>query len=64
MLGIHIDHFYAFWLEPLENDKTREHFEMCYIGVESAESKDFKNTRENNFKFWQKIMMEDVNAKG
>ncbi len=62
MLGIHVDHFYAFWLEPLGNDKTREHFEMYYIGKESAESEDFKNMRENNFKFWQEVMNEDVNV--
>jgi choline monooxygenase len=62
MLGIHVDHFYAFWLEPLENDKTLEHFEMYYIGKESAESEDFKNMRENNFKFWQEVMNEDVNV--
>jgi choline monooxygenase len=62
MLGIHIDHFYAFWLEPLANNKTREHFEMYYIGEESAESEDFKRMRENNFKFWKKVMNEDVEA--
>ena len=62
MLGIHIDHFYAFWLEPLANNKTREHFEMYYVGKESAESKDFKDMREKNFKFWQEVMNEDINA--
>ena len=62
MLGIHVDHYYAFWLEPLANNKTREHFEMYYVGDESASSKDLKEMREKNFKFWQEVMNEDVNA--
>lgn len=62
MIGIHVDHFYAFWLEPLSNNKTREHFEMYYIGEDSAESDDLKDMREKNFKFWQEVMNEDVGA--
>ena len=62
MLGIHIDHFYAFWLEPLAYNKTREHFEMYYIGEESAESDNFKYMRENNLKFWKGVMNEDVDV--
>jgi choline monooxygenase len=62
MLGIHIDHFYAFWLEPLENDKTREHFEMYYIGDESANSDEYKEIRKKNFLFWQEVMSEDIAA--
>ena len=62
MLGIHVDHYYAFWLEPLANNKTREHFEMYYVGDESASSEDLKEMREKNFKFWQEVMNEDVNA--
>ena len=31
MIGIHVDHFYAFWLEPLSINKTREHiFEKAF----------------------------------
>ena len=62
MLGIHIDHFYAFWLEPLENDKTREHFEMYYVGDESATSDKYKEIRKKNFLFWQEVMSEDITA--
>ena len=62
MLGIHVDHYYAFWLEPLANNKTREHFEMYYVGDKSASSEDLKEMREKNFKFWQEVMNEDVNA--
>ncbi len=62
MLGIHVDHYYAFWLEPLANNKTREHFEMYYVGDESASGDELKVMREKNFKFWQEVMNEDINA--
>jgi choline monooxygenase len=62
MLGIHIDHFYVFWLEPLESDKTREHFEMYYVGDESAYSEEYKEIRKKNFLFWQDVMSEDITA--
>ena len=62
MLGIHVDHFYAFWLEPLSNNNTREHFEMYYVGDESASSDEYKEIRKKNFVFWQEVMNEDVAA--
>ncbi len=62
MLGIHIDHFYAFWLEPISNNQTKEHFELYYIGDESASSDEFKDIRAKNFAFWQEVMNEDVTA--
>ncbi len=62
MLGIHIDHFYAFWLEPISNNQTKEHFELYYVGDESASSDEFKDIRKKNFAFWQEVMNEDVTA--
>jgi len=62
MLGIHVDHFYAFWLEPLSNKNTREHFEMYYVGDESASSDEYNEIRKKNFAFWQEVMNEDVAA--
>ena len=62
MIGIHVDHFYAFWLEPLSNNNTREHFEMYYVGDESASSDEYKEIRKKNFAFWQEVMNEDVAA--
>ena len=62
MLGIHIDHFYAFWLEPISNNRTKEHFELYYVGDESASSDEFKDIRKKNFAFWQEVMNEDVTA--
>ncbi len=62
MLGIHVDHFYAFWLEPLSNNNTREHFEMYYVGDESASSDEYIEIRKKNFTFWQEVMNEDIAA--
>jgi choline monooxygenase len=62
MMGIHVDHFFAFWLEPLSMTQTKEHFEMYYIGKESACSEDYKELRKKNFLFWQEVMNEDVSA--
>ena len=62
MIGIHVDHFYAFWLEPISNNQTKEHFELYYIGDESASSDEFKGIREKNFAFWREVMNEDVTA--
>ena len=42
MIGLHIDHFYIFWLEPISPNETKEHIEMYYIGEESAYSDNFK----------------------
>ena len=39
MIGLHLDHFYVFWLEPLATNKTKEHMEMYYVGDKSANGK-------------------------
>ena len=36
MLGIHKDHYYAYWLEPISHDFTREHMEIYYVGRRSC----------------------------
>ena len=62
MIGIHVDHFYAFWLEPISNNKTKEHFELYYVGEESASREEYKEIRRNNLEFWKEVMNEDVIA--
>ena len=62
MIGLHIDHFYIFWLEPISINETKEHLEIYYIGEESANSKDLKNMRKENAKFWKEVMTEDIKA--
>ena len=60
MLGIHKDHYYAYWLEPVNHELTLEHMEIYYVGEEAANSKKFKSLREQNHKQWEDIQKEDV----
>ena len=62
MIGLHADHFYVFWLEPLAINKTKEHMQMYYVGEESANSENLKELRKENTRFWKDVMLEDVNA--
>jgi choline monooxygenase len=62
MIGLHIDHFYIFWLEPISVNETKEHLEMYYIGKESANGKELENKRKENAVFWKNIMSEDIKA--
>jgi choline monooxygenase len=62
MIGLHIDHFYVFWLEPVSANKTKEHMQMYYVGEESANGKGLKELRKKNSRFWKDVMLEDVNA--
>ncbi|WP_440909798.1 aromatic ring-hydroxylating oxygenase subunit alpha [Candidatus Pelagibacter sp.] len=62
MIGLHIDHFYVYWLEPLAMDKTREHMQMYYIGNESANGEELKELRKENSRFWKDVMIEDIKA--
>jgi len=60
MLGIHKDHYYAYWLEPVNHEYTLEHMEIYYVGKEAAESKKYKSLRKQNHKLWEDIQREDV----
>ncbi len=60
MLGLHRDHFYAFWLEPISHNKTIEHMEIYYVGKNTAINNKYKKMREENFIQWKKIMAEDL----
>jgi len=62
MIGLHVDHFYTFWLEPISTNETKEHLEMYYIGEESANSKELQGMRKENSKFWKEVMSEDIKA--
>ena len=61
MLGIHKDHYYAYWLEPVSYNFTLEHMEIYYVGDHAANSKKFKPLRKQNLKLWEDIQKEDVN---
>ena len=60
MIGLHIDHFYAFWLEPISNNNTKEHLAMYYVGDNSANGKEFESMRKENTRFWKDVMSEDI----
>ena len=62
MIGLHIDHFYIFWLEPKTINETKEHLMMYYVGDESANGNEFAEMRKKNYKFWKKVMSEDIKA--
>ena len=62
MIGLHIDHFYAFWLEPISVDETKENLAMYYVGENSANGKKFESMRKENVKFWEDVMSEDIKA--
>ena len=61
MLGIHKDHFYAYWLEPVDHKYTKEHMEIYYVGEKAANSNKFKSLRKQNYKLWKEIQTEDLN---
>ena len=60
MIGIHKDHYYAYWLEPINHEFTLEHMELYYVGEEAANSKKFESLRKQNHKQWEDIQKEDV----
>ena len=62
MIGLHVDHFYVFWLEPISINKTKEHMQMYYVGDNSANSEELKDLRKENARFWKDVMLEDVGA--
>ena len=62
MLGIHKDHFFTLWLEPIKNNYTLEHLEVYYVGNKSAYSGKYKSLRKQNYKLWHTVLSEDLNA--
>jgi len=62
MIGLHVDHFYVFWLEPLGIDKTKEHMQIYYVGDKSANSEELKELRKENTRFWKDVMLQDISA--
>ena len=60
MLGIHKDHYYAYWLEPVNHKYTIEHMEIYSVGDKAANSKKFKSLRKQNYKLWKSVQSEDV----
>ena len=61
MFGIHKDHYYAYWLEPINHAYTLEHMYIYYVGGDTAFSDEYKFLREQNYKLWHSIQSEDLN---
>ena len=61
MLGIHKDHYYAYWLEPVSHNYTKEHMEIYYAGKEAATAVEYKNLRKQNYEMWLNVQSEDLN---
>ncbi len=61
MLGIHKDHFYIYWLEPINHALTFEHMEIYYVENNPANSKKYKNLRKQNYELWKGVQSEDLN---
>ena len=62
MLGIHKDHYFSFWLEPIKNNYTLEHLEVYYVGNKAAYSDEYKSLRKQNYELWYKVLSEDIKA--
>ena len=62
MIGLHIDHFYIFWLEPKSINETKEHLMMYYVDDDSANGVEFTKMRKKNAEFWKEVMSEDIKA--
>ena len=62
MIGLHIDHFYVFWLEPKSISETKEHLTIYYVGDDSANGTEFTEMRKKNAEFWKEVMIEDIKA--
>lgn len=60
MFGIHKDHYYAYWLEPINHAYTLEHMDIYYVGDDAAFSDEYKSLREQNYKLWHSIQSEDL----
>ena len=62
MLGIHKDHYFSFWLEPIKNNYTLEHLEVYYVGDKAAYADEYKSLRKQNYELWYKVLSEDIKA--
>ena len=49
MLGIHKDHYYVYWLEPVSHNYTKEHMDIYYVGERAAKSDEYMSLRKQNY---------------
>ena len=58
LLGIHADHFFVVYLEPVSAGRTREYFEIYYVGDEPL-GDDYAALRAANSRGWRSVFNED-----
>ena len=54
------DSYYAYWLEPVNHQLTKEHMEIYYVGDKAANSKKFKSLRKQNLELWRSVQSQDL----
>ena len=59
LLGIQADHVFAIVLEPVANNKTREHLRLMYVGDEAL-SEDYAPHRAATMAAWKSVFIEDI----
>jgi choline monooxygenase len=62
MLGIHKDHYFACWLEPISTELTIEHMEFYYFGDEVAFGDNYAEYRQANMELWKRVFLEDLSS--
>ena len=58
LLGIHADHFYAVYIEPVSADRTIGHFEIYYVG-DAPLGDTYAPLRASNSRGWRAVFAED-----
>ena len=58
LLGIHADHLFVVYLEPVSASRTREYFEIYYVGDEPL-GDDYAALRAANSRGWRSVFSED-----
>ena len=58
-IGVHCDHVWSLMLFPLAPDRTREYWQVYYVG-ETADDPACEEARATTLEGWRKIFMEDM----
>ncbi len=59
LIGLQADHFFVVLLEPLSEDRTREHVRLLFVG-EAATDDEHAAARESTLQSWKTVFEEDV----
>lgn len=59
--GIHADHLFVMYLQPLSNTETTEHVRILYVG-ESSSQENYGPHRKQTLENWENVFREDIFA--